>query len=227
MAFGHWMHISEGSVEVRLGPIKRADVGRFVSPDVGFGLQSYEVSKFVAAIPAPSHEFEEEWWDRASKAEDHLHWGVYLLDGPDEWQLVGTTTLHLEADRRQAQSGFLLVDRKHWRQRVASTAHLGRTLYAFRELDLLAISSTALADNVGSNRALTGIGYVPTGTDYSARIVGGRPRDGIRYLLPHPDEEPWRYFWRRPDDDIPPEFIAARSVAARSLERAEAAVTFL
>ena len=227
MAFGHWMQVSEGPVQLRLGPIRRADVGRFIAPEVGLGLQSYEVSKYLAAIPAPTVEYEEEWWDRASKASEHLHWGVYLPDGSDDWKLVGTTTLHLSGDRRRAESGFLLVDRQHWRQRVASTAHLGRTLYAFRELDLLAITSAALADNVGSNRALTGIGYIATGTDYCERVVDGRPRDSIRYLLPHPDEQPWRYFWRRPDAEIPAVFRDGRHLATRTLERAESAVTYL
>ena len=229
MAFGHWMEVNEGAVRLRLGPIRREDVGRYIAPEVGLGLQSYEVTRYLGPIPAPTLLYEEEWWDRASKAPESRHWGIYLPDEDADggWKLVGTTTLELRAGSRQAESGFLLVDRAHWGQRVASTAHLARTLYAFRELDLLAITSNALVDNVGSNRALTGVGYVQTGVAYSDRTVEGRPRDSILYLLPNPDDEAWRYFWRRPEEEIPPEFVAGRAVARRALERAEAAVTFL
>jgi RimJ/RimL family protein N-acetyltransferase len=221
------MEVREGDVVLRLGPIRREDVHRYISPDVGFGLQSYEVSKYLAPIPAPTLAFEEQWWDRASTSEDQLHWGLYLPDGDDGWKLVGTTTIGRRAGGRRGESGFLLFDRAHWRQRVASTAHLARTLHAFRELDLLAVDSSALADNVGSNRALTGVGYVQTGVVYGNDTVGGRPRDSIQYLLVNPEEEAWRYFWRRPEDEIPPDFHAARAIALRTLERAEAAVTYL
>lgn len=230
MAFGHWMQVVEGDVSLRLGPVRRDDVHRFISRDVGFGLQSYEVGRYLGATSVPTHEGEQEWWDGAAKSDEHLHWGVYLPppDADGEWLLVGTTTLHLgRGGGRQAESGFLLVDRQHWGRRIASTAHLGRTLYAFRELDLLAITSAAYVDNVGSNRALTGVGYVKTGVRYADAVVGGRPIDSIQYLLANPQEEAWRYFWRRADDDIPPEFHAGREKAHEALRRAEAAVTFL
>ena len=231
MAFGQWMEVVDGSVRLRLGPIRREDAGRFVAPEAGFGLQSYEVGRYLGATSAPTLQGEEAWWDRASTTDEHLHWGVYLPDDGDdgdEWKLVGTTTLHLKGPgRRRAESGFLLLDRAHWGQRVASTAHLGRTLYGFRELDLLAITSAASTPNAGSIRALTGIGYVQWGVSYSDLTVGGRPADTVHLLLPNPDEEAWRYFWRRPDEEIPPAFVEARPRAAETLRRAEAAVTFL
>jgi RimJ/RimL family protein N-acetyltransferase len=227
MAFGFWMEIVKGDVRLRLGPVRRDEVHRYIADDAGFGLQSYEVARYVGTSSAPSTADEESWWDRASTAADSLHWGVYVPDG-DGWLLCGTTTLRFRGpDRRQARSGFLLFDRSRWGRRIASTAHLGRTLYGFRELDLLAITSEAAAANVASNRALTGVGYVRTGVHYSAGVVGGRTMDGIEYLLPNPDEEAWRYFWRRSDEEIPAEFHDARPIARRTLERADSAVTFL
>ena len=227
MAFGQWMEVVEGDVRLRLGPIRREEARRYVAEDVDFGLQSYEVSRYLGMWSAPTAEGEEAWWDRVSASEDQLHWGVHVPDG-EAWSLVGTTSLRFQGfQRRQARSGFVLFDRRQWGRRVASTAHLGRTLYAFRELDLLAITSAAAAANTGSNRALAGVGYVRTGTTYSGDVVGGRPMDGIEYLLPNADEEAWRYFWRRPDDEIPAEFHEARPIAAAALRRAEAAVRFL
>jgi RimJ/RimL family protein N-acetyltransferase len=227
MSFGHWMEIVEAAVRLRLGPIRRDDAPRFVASDAGHGLQSYEVGRYLGASSAPTEQAEEEWWDNASKDREHIHWGVYVPDGEESWKLIGNTTLHIGHNRRQAESGFLLFDRSHWRQRVASTAHLGRTLYAFRELDLLAITSAAFAPNIGSNRALAGLGYVQTGMRYGDGVVDGRPIDTIQYLLPNPHEEAWRYFWRRPDDEIPAEFQEGRRRCLAALERAASAVTFL
>ena len=226
------MEISEGEVRIRLGAIRREDARRFVAADARFGMQSYEVVRYLGGN-VPTEQGEETWWDEASKDDSHIHWGVYLPDDGDEWKLVGNTTLSLRRDResprlvRQAESGFVLFDRDHWRQRVASIAHLGRTQFAFRELDLLAITSSVAAPNVGSNRALQGVGYVQTGTRYSVGVVDGRAVDSIEYLLPNPAEEAWRYFWRRPDGDIPAEFHDGRTRTIATLKRAEEAVKYL
>jgi RimJ/RimL family protein N-acetyltransferase len=228
MAFGHWMEVVDGDVRLRLGPVRREDAGRYVSAEAGFGLQSYVVTRYLGLTFAPTPQGEEEWWDRAAKADDpNLHWGIYVPDG-DDWALVGSTTLHLRNDpSRRAESGFLLFDRSLWGRRIASVAHLGRTHVAFHELDLLAVTSNAAEANVGSVRALERVGYVRTGTRYSADFVDGRVVDGILFLLPNPNEEAWRYFWRRPDDEIPAAFHEARVRTRAALERAATAVTFL
>jgi RimJ/RimL family protein N-acetyltransferase len=232
MAFGHWMEIKEGEVHLRLGPIRRDEIVRFVAADARHGIQSYEVGRFLGGSMPPSEEGEQEWWDANSKDRDKVHWGVYVpVDAEDgaapSWKLIGNTSLFLRGDRRQAESGFVVFDRAYWRQRIASTAHLGRTQYAFRELDLLAITSCANAPNVGSNRALQGVGYVQTGTTYGDGVVGGRPIDTNLYLMPNPAEEAWRYFWRRPEEEIPEVFREARARTQATLDRADTAVTFL
>jgi RimJ/RimL family protein N-acetyltransferase len=237
MAFGHWMEINEttdaGDVRLRLGPIRRDDAKLFVSADAGFGMQSYEVSRYLGMGPPPTEEGEIEWWDEQSKNKDILSWGVYVPnDSTDEdapeWKLIGSTALFFrQHDRRRAESGFMLFRREHWGKRIASTAHLGRTLYAFDELGLIAITSQAFSPNAGSNRALQGIGYVQTGTLYHEAIVNGKVVDSNVYLMPNPDEVSWRFFWRRPDTEIPQPFLDGRALAQRSMDRARAAVTFL
>jgi RimJ/RimL family protein N-acetyltransferase len=227
MAFGPWMEIREGEVHLRLGPIRRDDIRKFVAGEAQFGMQSYEVMRYLGGPTVPTEEAEETWWDKASKDDKRLDWGVYVPDGDDAWKVVGQTSLTLRDNRRQAESGFVLFDRDQWRKRVASTAHLGRTLFAFAALDLLAVVSSVAAPNTGSRRALQGIGYVQTGSRYSLGVVDGRPVDSIEYLLANPAEDAWRYFWRRPDTEIPAEFHDARPVTIRALERAEGAVRYL
>jgi len=227
MTFGPWMDIREGDVHLRLGAIRREDARRFVSPEARLGVQSYEVLRYMRGV-VQTEQSQEEWWDEASKAEKHMYWGVYVPGGEDEWTLVGLTLLlNFKSDRRQAESGFILFDREHWGKRIASTAHLGRTLYAFRELDLLAIVSGVAAPNTGSSRALQGVGYVQTGISYSLDVLDGMVLDDVHYLLPNPADEAWRYFWRRPDVDIPEEFHEARKVTLAALQRAQQAVTYL
>lgn len=227
MAFGPWMEIRDGDVHLRLGAIRREDIHRFVSADARFGVQSYEVLRYMRGVVS-TQQGQEEWWDEASKADKHLYWGVYVPGGEDKWTLVGLTLLlNFKSDRRQAESGFILFDREHWGKRIASTAHLGRALYAFRELDLLAVVSGVAAPNIGSRRALQGVGYVQTGVSYSLDVLDGKPLDDVHYLLPNPADEAWRYFWRRPDADIPEEFHEARKVTLAALQRAQQAVTYL
>jgi len=229
------MEVKEGEVHLRLGPIRRDEVTRFVAAEARHGLQSYEVARYLGSTMPPTEEGEQEWWDNASKDKDKLHWGIYVpIEGEGDdasdpsWKLVGNTSLFFnQSDRRQAESGFLLFDRAYWRQRIASTAHLARTQYAFKELDLLAITSGAFAPNEGSNRALQGVGYVQTGTAYCEVVVGGKPIDANVYLMPNPAEEAWRYFWRRPEDEIPEAFRLGRERTLATLERAQAAVSFL
>jgi hypothetical protein len=108
-----------------------------------------------------------------------------------------------------------------------SESSIGRTLFAFRELDLLAIVSGVAAPNTGSRRALQGLGYVQTGITYSLDVYDGKVLDDVEYLLPNPADEAWRYFWRRPDVDIPDEFHEARKVTLAALQRAHQAVTYL
>jgi RimJ/RimL family protein N-acetyltransferase len=235
MAFGHWMEITEetaaGEVRVRLGPIRRDDAKRFVAAEAGFGMQSYEVGRYIGATSTPTEELELEWWDENGKDKDKLIWGVYVPDeseGGDGWRVVGSTALFFnDRDRRRAESGFMTFDRSVWGKRVASTAHLGRTLFAFDELDMLALTSNVFSANAGSNRAVQGVGYVQTGTGYAEIIVGGKVLDTNHYLLPNPAEEPWRYFWRRPEEEIPQAMRDGREVAKRTMERARASVSFL
>lgn len=221
------MEVAEGDVRLRLGPILREDAHRFVAPGSNLGLQSYEVGRYLGTGAAPTPQGEEEWWDGASKSPDRLHWGIYVPADADQWRLVGNTTLHFRRPGREAESGFLLFDRAYWGQRIASTAHLARTLFAFQELDLLSITSAADVPNVGSNRALLGVGYVRTGVRYGNNVVDGKPVDTNQYLLVNPAEEAWNYFWRRPAGDVPAEFHESRSRAQAALERAREAVRFL
>src|SRR5688500_10227350 len=112
MAFGAWMAIEEGDVRLRLGPIRREDARSFVAREAQLGMQSYEVMRFLGGGLVPTEQGEEEWWDKAAKDDDRVHWGIYLPGGDDddEWKLVGNTTLTFRRDRRQAESGFVLFD---------------------------------------------------------------------------------------------------------------------
>ena len=228
MAFGHWMEVNEGDVRLRMGPIKREDMARFVAAEAGHGMQSYEVVRYLGYCMPPTVEGEKTWWDKASEDSDKVRWGIYVPEGDDGWKLVGNTALSINTtDRRRAESGCVIFDRSAWGQRIASTSHLGRTRYGFEELDLLAINSSAFTDNVGSNRALTGVGYVQTGSEYCRSVVAGQPIDTANYLMVNPADEAWRYFWRRPEAEIPDAFHAARERTRVALKRAATAVSFL
>lgn len=225
--FGPWMEVSDGDHVLRLGPIARDAMSTYVSELAGYGMQSYEVTKYLSNYAAQTPESELAWWDKVSIDANELLWGLYLeIDG--QWKLIGSTGLHFrEHSRERATSGFLIFDRSHWRQGWAGRAHLARTLYAFDELGLIAIDSGAVMDNHGSRRALRSVGYVPTGTTYHDGIVHGRITDTENLLMVNPSKGAWNYFWRRPQADIPTEFHEARLITRAALKRAREIVSFL
>lgn len=228
--FGHWMQIETERAKVRLGPIKREDMPRYIAEEAGWGMQSYEVAKYLGRVPsALTLEGEYAWWDKISADTEEVLWGIYVL-ADSTWKLVGSTSLGFQNahSHLRATSGYLCFDRAYWAQGIASTAHLGRTLFAFEELGLLAIDSHAAVDNIGSNKALKSVGYVQVGTSYGfLRPVHGQRTDTNDYCLVNPAETSWRYFWDRPADQVPAKFMASRKVASTALGKARQAVTFL
>jgi RimJ/RimL family protein N-acetyltransferase len=219
--FGPWMEVRDNKHVLRLGPIKREEMFQYVDSSSGFGMQSYEVTKYLNRTSAQTIESELAWWDNISADENERLWGLYL-EIKDQWRLIGSSGLHFPArSRARATSGFLIFDRNYWRQGWAKRAHLARTLYAFDELGLISVDSSAAMGNIGSRRALHSVGYVPTG------IVHGRPIDVEQLLMVNPNKAAWNHFWSRPKSEIPQDFHDARLVTKAALERARTMVTFL
>ncbi len=228
--FGHWMQIDGEKASLRMGPIRREDMSRYIAEEASWGMQSYEVTKYLGRTPgAPTEVGEQAWWERVSDDKEEVIWGVYVADG-DDWKLTGSTSLRYmnPAMHTRATSGYLCFDRKFWNIGVASLSHLARTLFAFDELGMLAIDSHALVANTGSNKALQSVGYVKSGTYYGAtRPVHGQGSDTNDYTLVNPAEHSWLYFWQRPEAEIPTEFTTARQKTQAALEKARQIVKFL
>lgn len=225
--FGHWMEIKTPKVHVRMGPIRREEMPRFVSADVGFGLQSYMVGRYLGHDRATTEEAEYAWWDSVIADKTKVVWGIYVqMDG--RWTVIGCTSLDLDGfDRNQACSGFAMVDRQYWRRGIAKTSHLARTLYAFEEMGMWAINSGADTANFGSVKALQSVGYVQTGMRYGGKMVHGKAHDAMTLLVVNPAPNMWNAFWNRPKAEIPPEFHEARKVTRAALQQAHQFVTFL
>ena len=86
-------------------------------------------------------------------------WGIYLEDSP----LIGLTEISIHQPNHMGGSGFVLFDKTFWRKGIAGTTHVARTAFAANQLGLKTITTGVLSPNIGSQRALEGVGYFLTG----------------------------------------------------------------
>ncbi len=189
------------------------------------GFSRREVTRYLMHQRLYTADMERDWVTEIARDEKGYAWGIFWLDDdyPDGL-LIGTTSLRLTPGNR-GESGFVVFDPRYWGRRVASTAHLARTLYAFGgQLELDAVTSCVQHPNVGSRKALERVGYVVTGRDYRYLVIEGRVRHMDRLLMINPEPRVWDYFW---GTEAPPsDFAAARLRTAEALAKARRYVSF-
>ncbi len=120
-----------------------------------------DVTRYLMRRFVPSPQQEEEWYKRASEDPNSVVWGVQV-DG----QLAGTTGIH-QIDHVSANgvTGTVIGEKAFWRRGVASEAMALRTRFAFRELNLHKLNTSAFVENEGSKRALMKAGYRQIGVE--------------------------------------------------------------
>jgi RimJ/RimL family protein N-acetyltransferase len=217
MAFGPRIQVEEGEVKILLRPVAKEE-----SPAVAAGMQSREVTKYLATRFAFVIEDEHEWYEKMRTQTDSCMWGIEWL-GDGEPQLIGITGLHNLNEH--PHSGANIFRTEFWGRGIATAAHAARTQYAFEQLGLLEVRSAYIEGNEGSRKALERLGHVKVGTDYREKFVDGKWRAKHNLLMVNPNEPHWSYFW---DGEKPPEvFQDARKMTRKVLSRAERVVTFV
>jgi [ribosomal protein S5]-alanine N-acetyltransferase len=90
-------------------------------------------------------------------------------------RIIGTSGIHdISWRNRRAMTGSLIGEKDEWRKGYASEAHRLRTRYAFEELGLEKLQSSAVVENVGSIRALEKSGYRQYGIARRHEFRNGR-----------------------------------------------------
>jgi [ribosomal protein S5]-alanine N-acetyltransferase len=132
-----------------------------------------EVTRFLGRREPPSLAEEKEWYTGICKAKDQIFWVIALGD-----RIIGTSGIHaIDWRNRRATTGSLIGEKAEWRKGYASEAHRLRTRYAFEELGLEKLQSSAVVDNIGSIRALEKSGYQQWGIAKRHEFRNGHWRD--------------------------------------------------
>lgn len=114
-----------------------------------------QVTRYMLTRFPPALYQEEEILKKLGESKDDVFW-VIEADG----RAVGATGIHgIDWMNAHGTTGIIIGDRSCWGRGYASEAMRIRTRYAFRELNLHKLKSSAFADNAASRRALEKAGY--------------------------------------------------------------------
>ncbi|MGH2498675.1 MAG: GNAT family N-acetyltransferase [Candidatus Limnocylindria bacterium] len=154
--------------KVTLRPPGESDPARFVewSADV-------EVTRYLGLRFAMALFQEEEWFKKVGESKDDVVW---MIDA--EGRAIGITGIHgIDWVNARGRTGTVIGDRAAWRKGYASEAMALRTQYAFRQLNLHKLNSSAFMENVASKRALMKAGYREIGIEREQFFRDGRWHD--------------------------------------------------
>ncbi len=153
---------------IRLAPLTIEHMGEFVP-----WLSDPEVIFYMGLHACPTLEMEKEWYERISKSETDMIWGIFLGE-----RLIGSTGLHgISWRNRNAMSGNLVGDKAHWGKGYGSEAVALRTRYAFEMLGLEKLKTEVFAENTASRRVLEKVGYQTAGVRRREVFRHGRWHD--------------------------------------------------
>lgn len=220
--FGPIMRFEVGQLTIELAPLAREDMSRFIENG---GMQSFEVTQYLGRSAAPVLEDEYEWFDRMRGDDSTYCWGIYLVES-NRRKLIGNTSLNgiNRSVMPYATSGCLIFDQNYWKKGIASVCHRARTWYACTQMGLSQIRSAAYDLNIGSGKALMGVGYVPVFTERNFGFVNGEYLNMTSYSLINPIEPLWQLWWH--GDPIPSEYLEARQRTQAALDWAQKNISF-
>lgn len=222
MAFGPIMKMKVGELAIELAPIKKEDLGEFVSP----GMQQASVTQYFIRRNAPVFEDEVEWFDRKRHEENSVVWGIYSVEN-GERKLIGSTGLHeiTKSHTIQSVSGSMIFRKEYWGKGIATAVHKARTWYAFIQLGHTRIKSAVYWGNIASKKALEKSGYNLVYVERNTAFIDGtlRHEDNLECL--NPSEQAWSLWWG--NDEPPQSSLAARERTHETIVWAEENVELL
>ncbi|GAB4454401.1 MAG: GNAT family protein [Armatimonadaceae bacterium] len=132
-----------------------------------------EITRYLGRDIPPSPIEEREWFERVSKSEKDVVWAILLGDRP-----IGTIGIHaIDWRNRHAVTGIMIGAKEEWGKGYAPEAQALRTRYAFEELGLEKLMTSAVVGNNRSIRALEKGGYKQCGLFRRHLYRGGKWHD--------------------------------------------------
>ena len=190
------------------------------------GISRAKVNEYTNTNRTITTEVEREFFTEQAKEANSAFWVIAVASDPNDnvGRPIGVTSIGNIKDNRGG-SGCIIFDTAMWGKGVASACHRARCFYAYSRLGLKAIDSGVAHPNTGSYKALTGVGYVVTGNQYSAHFTNGKWHHLYTLTWVNPDKYKWTEFWNA--NTPTKKFVEARKTAQEAIEWAEENVTFL
>ena len=136
-------------------------------------LADMEVTRYLLRRNVPAAHEEDEWFKRTAEDKNGVYWSIEV-----EGTHVGGSGIHdIDWVNAHAMTGTAIGDKRFWRRGVGSESMALRTRYAFRELNLHKLRSSAFLANEGSKRSLLKAGYRQIGVAREEIFREGRWHD--------------------------------------------------
>lgn len=153
---------------VTLRPPDDSDAQRFVD-----WFADLEVTRYLARRAGIGLLQEQGHLKRVGESTTDVFW-MLEADG----RAIGATGIHnIDWINAHAVTGTVIGDKSAWRKGHGSEAMQLRAHYAFRQLNLHKLSSSAFVENEPSRRALLKAGYTQTGVEREHYFREGRWHD--------------------------------------------------
>ncbi len=151
-----------------------------------------DVRRFLKSYMPKSRRQEEEWFDRHGTNDSDVTLAVVEKEGG---QLIGSMGLHRIIWReRRATTGAMIGDKRFWGKGFGTDAKMALLEYAFHELNLYKICSSAYSFNKRSIAYSLHCGYQVEGIRRRHLIHAGRYWDQVELGL---FKSEWLPIWRR------------------------------
>ena len=153
---------------VTLRPPDESDPDRFVA-----WLADTEVTRYLKRQFAVALDMEREWFKSTGESKTVVYWIIEA-----EGRAIGATGIHgIDWVNAHASTGSVIGERSCWGKGYGSEAMRLRTAYAFRQLNLHKLTSSAFTENERSKRALMKAGYREVGVQREQMWRDGRWHD--------------------------------------------------
>jgi RimJ/RimL family protein N-acetyltransferase len=167
MILGEW---------VRLRPIERADLPRFVA---WFG--DPEVRQHLALYRPMGLEEEERWFEKNLEAGDTQAWAIDARETHEStWVHIGSCGFHhIDWRNRSGEIGIVIGVRAEWGRGRGTEAVRALVSWGFRTLGLHRIYLKVFADNARAIRCYEKVGFRLEGRMREDSLHEGRYRDTL------------------------------------------------
>ena len=166
------------SDSIRLRPLSVTDIDSIM-----LWINDQEINKFIARVLPLSKEAELDWLNSLTGSKTDIVFGIYHVEDENE-TLIGTCGLHhIDWINRNATLGIAIGIKSYWGKKCGMRALSLLIQYAFDQLNLHRLSSSAFDENERSINLQEKCGLVVEGRRRGAFYRHGKYYDEVLFGL--------------------------------------------